>query len=100
EKIKLEDIASIANMTPTAFCKYFKARTKKTFSNFVNEVRIGHACKLLCRDDMSITQIAFECGFNNLTNFNKNFKQFKKIVPSEYKIFLQNKDRNGKHRLS
>jgi AraC-like DNA-binding protein len=99
EKIKLDDIASIAHMTPTAFCKYFKARTKKTFSHFVNEVRIGHACKLLCKDDMNITQIAFECGFNNLTNFNKNFKQFKKMVPSEYKFYIQNKDRGAKQMI-
>ena len=93
DKIMLEDIASIANMTPTAFCKYFKNRTNKTFSNFVNEIRIGYACKLLCKENLSISQICFECGFNNLTNFNRNFKRFNKMIPSEYKLYLQNKER-------
>ena len=85
EDIMLEDIASIANMTPTAFCKFFKIKTNKTFSNFVNEVRIGYACKLLFDENLSISQICFKCGFNNLTNFNKNFKRFTKMVPSTYK---------------
>lgn len=93
DKIMLEDIASNANMTPTAFCKYFKNRTNKTFSNFVNEIRIGYACKLLCEENLTISQICFECGFNNLTNFNRNFKRFNKMVPSEYKLYLQNKER-------
>ena len=89
EDIMLEDIASVANMTPTAFCKFFKVKTKKTFSHFVNEVRITHACKLLFNDDLSISQICFGCGFNNLTNFNKNFKRFTNMVPSEYKASLK-----------
>jgi AraC-like DNA-binding protein len=91
EDIMLDDIASIANLTPTAFCKFFKIKTKKTFSNFVNEVRIGYACKLLCDENFSISQICFKCGFNNLTNFNKNFKHFTKMVPSEYKATLKTK---------
>lgn len=94
DKITLEDIASIASMTPTAFCKYFKNRTNKTFSNFVNEIRIGYACKLLCKESLSISQICFECGFNNLTNFNRNFKQFTKMIPSEYKLYLQGRSLN------
>lgn len=91
DKIMLEEIASIANLTPTAFCKYFKNRTSKTFSNFVNEIRIGHACKLLCKEKLNISQICFESGFNNLTSFNRNFKQFTKMMPSEYKQYLQNR---------
>lgn len=92
EKIMLEDIASIANLTPTAFCKYFKNRTSKTFSNFVNEIRIGYACKLLCKEKLNISQICFESGFNNLTSFNRNFKHFTKMMPSEYKQYLQNRE--------
>lgn len=88
DNIMLEDIAAIANMTPTAFCKFFKNKTQKTFSNFVNEVRIGYACKLLCDENLSISQICFKCGFNNLTNFIKNFKRFAKMIPSEYKANL------------
>lgn len=84
-KIKLENIAACVNMTPTAFCKYFKSKTQKTFSNFVNEIRIGYACKFLCNEDMNISEVCYKCGFNNLTNFNRNFKLITKMIPSEYK---------------
>jgi AraC-like DNA-binding protein len=89
DKILLEDIARIANITPTAFCKYFKKRTQKTFANFVNEVRIGYACKLLCNDTETITEIAYKSGFYNPTNFNKNFKLFVKMSPGEYRNKLR-----------
>jgi len=85
EKLKLEDIANITCMTPTAFCKFFKARTEKTFTNFVNEVRIGQACKLLYERNISISEICFECGFNNFTHFNQIFKAITKMTPTEYK---------------
>lgn len=87
--ISLETVATLANMTPSAFCKYFKGRTQKTFTNFVNEVRIGHACKLLFNDQLSMTEICFQSGFNNLTNFNRNFKQYTKVSPSEFKRNLK-----------
>lgn len=88
ETISLDDIAAVANMTPTAFCKYFRNKTKKTFSNFVNEVRIGYACKLLWNKNLSICDICFKCGFNNLTNFNKNFKRYTGRIPTEYKKYI------------
>jgi AraC-like DNA-binding protein len=91
EEIMLEDIAYIANLTPTAFCKFFKTKTNNTFSNFVNEIRIAFACKLLCDDNLSISQISFNCGFNNLTSFNKNFKQYTKMVPSIYRANINRK---------
>ena len=83
--IKLGKVSSIANLTPTAFCKYFKSKTGKTFSSFVNEVRIGQACKLIFNVNLNISQICYSCGFNNLTNFNRNFKNFTKMTPTEYK---------------
>lgn len=83
--IGLNDISSIANMTPSSFSKYFKNKTGKTFLNFVNEVRIGHACKLFCDGHLNISQVCYSCGFNNLTNFNKNFKYFTKLTPTQYK---------------
>ncbi|WP_187774875.1 AraC family transcriptional regulator [Pedobacter sp. BS3] len=89
EPIRLEDAAYIANMTPTAFCKFFKNKTQKTFSNFVNEIRIGYACKLLWNPDLTISQICYKCGFNNLTNFNKNFKRYTNMTPTVYKISLK-----------
>ena len=88
ETIKLDDISSIANMTSTAFCKYFKGKTGKTFSSFVNEVRIGQACKLIGNESLDISEICYSCGFNNLTNFNRNFKHFTKMTPTEFKKYL------------
>ncbi|HMI01195.1 MAG TPA: AraC family transcriptional regulator [Pedobacter sp.] len=91
ETITLENIASISNMAPTAFCKYFKNKTQKTFTNFVNEVRIGYSCKLLWNLDLSVSDICFKCGFNNLTNFNRNFKLYTKMSPSKYRMSIGHK---------
>ena len=90
EIISLEKIASIAHMTPSAFCKYFKSKTNKTFTYFVNEIRISYACELLMNKNFEISQICFQCGFHNFTSFNKNFKYFTRVTPSEYrsKLFL------------
>ena len=86
QKISLEDIASIANMTKNAFCKYFKKRTNKTYISFLTEVRIENACKLLKSDkDVSINEIAYEVGFNNISNFNRKFKELKKMTPISYR---------------
>lgn len=88
EDIKLDDIAAIAHMTTAAFCKYFKSKTGKTFSNFVNGVRIGQSCKLLGDRNLSISEICYACGFNNLTSFNRNFRDFIKMTPTEYRKSL------------
>lgn len=88
--IKLEDVSSVANMTPSAFCKYFKAKTKKTFVSFVNEFRVAQACRLLSDLNLSISDICYSCGFNNLTNFNRNFKHFYNKAPSEYRKIINN----------
>ena len=84
--LSVSQAAEIASMSPNAFCRYFKQRTNKTYINFVLEIRIGQACRLLKqRKDLQISEIAFQCGFNNLTNFNRKFKQFKKLTPSEFR---------------
>lgn len=88
-KISLDEVAEIAFMTPPAFCKYFKHKTNKTFTNFVNEIRIGHACELLINGNHDIANIAFLSGFNNFTSFNKNFKRFTQVTPSAYRTQLQ-----------
>lgn len=86
QNISLEQISSIANMTPNAFCRYFKQRTNKTYFNFLIEMRIAHACKLLRRNkDLSISEISYQSGFNNLTNFNRKFKALKALSPSEFR---------------
>lgn len=86
KEVSLHDVADIANMTPNAFCRYFKQRTNKTFVNFLIDIRIGNACKLLAKkNDLSITEISYKSGFNNLANFNRKFKALKGITPSEYR---------------
>ncbi|WP_420400494.1 AraC family transcriptional regulator [Flagellimonas sp.] len=84
KKIELKEVASIANMTPNAFCRYFKKRTKKSFSQFLNEIRIRHACKLLIEGRLQIATICYQSGFNTLTNFNRQFKSLMNITPTEY----------------
>lgn len=86
QKITLQEIASIANMTKNAFCKYFKNRTNKTYFNFLNEIRIENACKLIVvENEMSINEIAYSTGFNNISNFNRKFKEIKKMTPLSYR---------------
>lgn len=87
EQIALEDIASVANMTKNAFCKYFKKRTNKTYINFLNELRIENTCKLLLENnDLTIPQIAYSCGFQNISNFNRTFKKLKQKTPLQFKF--------------
>jgi len=83
-KITQEEIAARIGMTTVAFCRYFKEKTGKGFIFFVNEMRIGYACKLLIENHLSISQICFECGFNNLSNFNRMFKRQTGHTPGEY----------------
>lgn len=84
DDLSLDTVADLAGMTPPAFCRYFKARANKTFSEFVSEVRIGHACKLLIIGKLSVTQISFESGFRTLSNFNRQFKDITGQTPSAY----------------
>lgn len=85
EKISLEEIAREAAMTTNAFCKYFKKRTRKTYITFLNELRIEEACKLLRgQEEMSIAEIAEHSGFQNISNFNRKFRQLKLMTPREY----------------
>jgi AraC-like DNA-binding protein len=73
-KIQLEEIAAVANISPNSFCRYFKSRTRKTYSQFLIEIRVGQACKLLIENNLSIKQLCYESGFNNFTSFHKYFK--------------------------
>jgi AraC-like DNA-binding protein len=85
EPIRLSDVASIARMSETAFCRYFKERTNMTLSRFVSELRIGYACKLLVEEDMTIARVAYGCGYGTLSNFNRQFKVVSGLTPREYK---------------
>jgi transcriptional regulator GlxA family with amidase domain len=73
-KIQLEEIAEVANISPNSFCRYFKSKTRKTYSQFLIELRVGHACKLLIENNQCIKRLCYESGFNNFTSFHKYFK--------------------------
>ena len=83
--ISLEEIAGIAFMTPPAFCRFFKNRTNKTFSHFLNEFRITKACQLLISGEIPIKQICYEVGFSSPTNFNRAFRNFNNTTPTSYR---------------
>jgi YesN/AraC family two-component response regulator len=85
DPISLKQIASVANLTPPAFCNFFKKRTFKSFSVFLNELRVGHACKLLNNFELSIADVCFQSGYQNMTNFNNFFKKITKKTPSQYR---------------
>ena len=83
--ITLPEIASVANMAVTTFCNFFKEHHRITFVEYLNQVRIGHACKLLNDSKKMVAEIAYESGFNNLANFNRQFKKIKKMSPVEFR---------------
>jgi len=85
QHITLDEIATQASMTVPAFCRYFKKSTGKTFTRLVNEYRVVHATKLLSESQMIISDIAFECGFNNFSHFNKLFKEVTGKSASKYR---------------
>lgn len=84
EEIRVEQIASVAGLAPAAFCRYFKKRTRKSFIEYLNELRIGHARKLLSNVDLSVGQIGLECGFNNVSHFHRQFKLHTGMTPLRY----------------
>lgn len=84
--ISLAEVASIANMNKEAFCRFFKERTRKTLTEFLNEVRITRACHLLGNKDLTIMQVASESGFPNLSYFNRVFKKIKCKTPGEFRL--------------
>ena len=84
EEIQLDQVAGLVNMNRESFCRYFKSRTQKTFIHFLNEVRIGHACRLMTEGETHIAGLAYQCGFNSLSNFNRFFKEIKGVAPREH----------------
>jgi AraC-like DNA-binding protein len=83
-KIQLGEIAEVANISPNSFCRYFKSRTRKTYSQFLIELRVGHACKLLIENNQCIKRLCYESGFNNFTSFHKYFKLITGKSPLTY----------------
>lgn len=94
EDLSSKTAASLACLNEAAFCRYFKSRTEYTFSQFVNQVRVTHATKLLLKEDCSISNICYECGFRNLSYFNRQFRTIIGQSPAAYrKAFQQSDDR-------
>ncbi|MBB6126124.1 AraC family transcriptional regulator [Mucilaginibacter lappiensis] len=83
--VELKEVADLCNMTTNSFCRFFKNRTQKSFTQFLNELRIGHACKLIQDESYSISDVCYQSGYNNLPNFNKFFKSITGFTPSQYR---------------
>lgn len=84
-RILLDEAAGVAHMSVANFCRYFKNRTQKTYIQLLTEVRIGYACRMLIENKKSVQQIAFDCGFHNLSNFNRSFRLLKNQRPTAYR---------------
>ncbi|MBZ4190527.1 AraC family transcriptional regulator [Niabella beijingensis] len=89
EDISTETVAGIVNMSASAFCRYFKKRTRKTFIVLLNEIRVGHACRLLIEQENSITDVCFSSGFNNVSYFNRQFLAVKGMSPKQFRNAYQ-----------
>lgn len=90
ERISIEVVADLANLAPSAFCRFFRARTGKTYHEYLTDLRISFVCKLLAEDKHNISEIARQSGFHNLSLFNRQFKEVKGMTPSEYQQELLN----------
>lgn len=91
KQISLKEIASLSNLNETSFCRFFKLMTKKTYLDFLNEIRITQACKMIIENKKTFQMICFDCGFNNISNFYRHFKKFVTLTPLQYKSkYLQN----------
>lgn len=84
--LSVKDIAAKCNMNTAAFCRYFKKKTSKTFKDFMNDIRLGNAAKLLLKGDLNISEIAFASGFNNPSYFNRMFKRMTGLTPKKYQM--------------
>lgn len=91
EEIRIEQVASVAGLTPVAFCRYFKKRTRKSFITYLNDLRIGYARNLLATTDLSVGQVGLECGFNNISHFHRHFKDQTGTTPLRYQLMSRQK---------
>lgn len=89
--ISLISVAEVAHMSPSAFSRYFKSRIRKPFRQFVIELRVGYACKLLTSEDVTVSDVCYQSGFQNLSNFNQQFKKIAGLTPKQYQLTYLNK---------
>lgn len=85
DELRLEQLANLVSMTPTAFSRFFKLRTGKTLSEYIVDIRLGHAARLLLDTSDSVSEICWNCGFNTLSNFNRLFRKRKGCSPTEFR---------------
>ena len=85
KEVSLNEVSELVFMTPPSFCRYFKSKTNKTFTTFLNEYRINNALKLLAQSELDIKNICFQCGYNNFSHFNRLFKKQISMTPSEFR---------------
>ncbi|MDR0693796.1 MAG: AraC family transcriptional regulator [Prevotellaceae bacterium] len=85
EEIRLNELSGLINMTPVAFSRFFKLRTGERLTDYIIDIRLGHATRLLVDSTMSISEICYACGFNNISNFNRIFKKRKSCAPKDFR---------------
>lgn len=85
QDIKIKEVADLVNMSETAFSHFFKKRTKRSFSDYIADLRVGHAARQLMETEKNISEICYECGFNNISNFNRMFKKKLGVTPSDFR---------------
>ncbi|MBQ0047806.1 MAG: helix-turn-helix domain-containing protein [Prevotellaceae bacterium] len=98
DEIRLNVLSDLVSMTPTSFSRFFKLRTGKSLSEYIIDVRLGHASRKLADSAMSIVEICYDCGFNNVSNFNRIFKKKKNCTPTQFREnYHHRKDRTGNY---
>ncbi|MBR1959146.1 MAG: helix-turn-helix transcriptional regulator, partial [Bacteroidales bacterium] len=90
--LKLSDLAGLVGMSPVAFSRFFRQRTGRTLSDYIVDIRLGYAARMLVDSTKNISEICYECGFNNLSNFNRTFKSKRNYTPRDFRaMFKKNK---------
>ena len=89
EECRLNDVAELAGMTPSAFCRFFRQHTGRTFTEYIIDIRLGNAARLLVDSSLTIVEISYSCGFNNLSNFNRTFKAHKGYTPRDFRVLFK-----------
>jgi len=84
-EIRIKEVAEMVNMSETAFSHFFKKQTQRTFTDYLTDIRIGYAARLLMDSEQTISEICFESGFNNVSNFNRTFKKKRGVTPSDFR---------------
>jgi AraC-like DNA-binding protein len=88
----LSDLAGLVGMSPVAFSRFFRQRTGRTLSDYIVDIRLGYAARMLVDSTKNISEICYECGFNNLSNFNRTFKAKRNYTPRDFRaMFKKNK---------